>query len=136
MKTMITALVAMATSISAWASHQHNAACPVNCPEMIKIAAPASVTDARMDQLKNLSEDRQSMFRYTQVMQNLLAGVEKQKHLEAIADLEAENAYNNLMAGIFDHLEQEKLADQMEDLNASKRFEDMMSTIFAVTAKK
>ncbi len=133
----MTALVALATSISASASHNHNAACKVNCPENVTLKAtvPAGF-EGKMADLTNVSEDRKSMIRYTKAMQNMLAGVEKQKHLEAIENLEAENAYNNLMAGMLDNIEQQKLDDQIEDLSAGKRFEDMMSKIFAETAKK
>ncbi len=137
MKTMFIALVALATSINASASHHHNAACPVNCPENVTLKATVpSGYDSRMAELNSASEDRKSMIRYTKAMQNLLAAVEKQKHLNAIENLEAENAYNNLMAGILNNIEQQKLDDQMEDLSAAKRFEDLMSTIFAETAMK
>ncbi|MCU0389365.1 MAG: hypothetical protein MUE71_12230 [Chitinophagaceae bacterium] len=137
MKTMMTAVVAMAMTMNAWASHQHSAACLVNCPEDVKVAAIAPVgPDSRMASLKNASEDRQSMLRYTKVMQNMLAGIETQKHLNAIIDLEAENAYHNMMALMLENMEQQKLADQIEDLNAGKRYEDMMNAIFAETAKK
>jgi hypothetical protein len=137
MKTMFIALVALATSMSASASHTHNAVCPVNCPENVTLKAtvPAGY-EGKMAAMTSASDDRKSMIRYTKAMQNMLAEVEKQKHLNAIENLVAENAYNNLMAGMLDNMEQQKLDDQLEDLSAGKRFEDMMSILFAETAKK
>ena len=136
MKTMFTALVAMAMSFSAWASHQHNAACPVNGPENVKAAPALAGPDARKAMLENASENRKSMNRYTRAMQNMLAGVERQKHLDAIGNLEAENAYNNLMADMLTMVEDAKFADQLEDLNAGRRYDDMMGVIISGIAKK
>lgn len=138
MKTIITALVVMATTISASANHMHNAACKINCPENVTLKAtlPSAGYDVKMAELTSASEDRKSMIRFGNTMQYLLAEVEKQKYLNAIENLKAENAFNNLMATTLDKMEQQKLDDQLEDLSAGKRYEDLMNSILAETAKK
>ncbi len=137
MKTMITALVAMAMSYNASAGHLHNAECPVNCPNKTFISAPVSKSfDQAAAELKSRSEDRNSLLRYAQTMQQTLMHIEKQKLQDAIENLEAEQAYNNLMAGLLSQVEHQKLADQLEDLSAANRFQHLMAKIFADTVAK
>jgi hypothetical protein len=63
-------------------------------------------------------------------MQAALSTINKQKHLDAIENIESENAYHQLMADMIQGLEEQKLADQIEDLSAAKRFENLMLSVF------
>jgi hypothetical protein len=128
MKTMFIALVAMATSMSASASHEHKAECPENCPEAIKAEKPVSKSyDQKIADINQAAEDKVSMLLFRQTMQTILGTIEKQKLQFAIENLDAENAYNRLMTSMLQTLEQEKLADQIEDISATNRFEQMMA---------
>lgn len=127
MKTIITALVATALSFNASASHQHTAACPANCPEAIISVKPVSKSyDQKVAEMKLAAEDKVSRLHYQQTMQNTLSALAKQKHQNAIENLEAENSFNKMMAHTLETIEQQKLNDQLEDVEAGYRFEQMM----------
>lgn len=127
MKTIITALVATALSFNASASHLHTAACPANCPEMVTAGKTVSKSyEQKVAEMKLAAEDKVSMLHYRQTMQNTLSAVEKQKHQNAIENLEAEKAFNKMMANTLETIEQQKLNDQLEDVEAGYRFEQMM----------
>lgn len=135
MKTIMTALVALAFNYSASANHLHTGDCKVNCPVDTKIAAPASKSyEQKLAEIKLASEDKLSYLNYNQTMQRTLNLVALQKHQNAIANIEAENAYNKMMVTILGNLEQQKVADQIEDMAAGQRFETLMSNLLSQTA--
>jgi predicted transcriptional regulator len=135
MKTIITALVVMATTISASANHSHNAACPVNCPEKVLALMPAGKSfDQKMAELTLANEEKVSQLNFSRIMKSALNKVESEKHFNAIENLEAENGFNVLMAATLEKVEQEKLADQLEDISAEQRFEQLMSKVIVSIA--
>jgi hypothetical protein len=137
MKTIMTALVVMATTISASANHTHNAACPVNCPEKVMALMPAGKSyDQKMAEINLASEDKLSQLNFTRMMKSALNQVESQKHQNAIENLEAENAYNLLMSVSLAKVEEEKMNDQLEDLSAEQRFEQLMGRTLANIASR
>lgn len=127
MKKIIIAFVAMATTTAASASHNHTAACKVNCPENVLAVAPSVKSfDQKMAELTLASENKAGELNFSRVMQNALNQVEAERHMQAIENLQAETAYNQLMATTLGRIEEEKLADQLEDLSAEQRFEQLM----------
>jgi hypothetical protein len=132
MKTIMTALVALAFNYAATSKHLHNENCKVNCPESTFISAPTPVNPTyRSVLIKNASEEKTAKVQYSRTMQNAINTVNLQKHQEAIKDLAAANSYNNLMAQTLLIIEDEKLNDQLEDLEALQRYENLMVTIFS-----
>ena len=137
MKTIMTALVAMALSLNASASHEHKAECPKNCPEAIKAEKPVSKSyDQKIADIKQAADDKVSMLHFRQTMQSTLGTIEKQKLQFAIENLEAKNAYNRLMTSMLQTVEQQKSVDQIEDISATNRFEQIMAqTLYNLTAR-
>jgi hypothetical protein len=132
MKTIMTALVVMATTISASANHTHNAECKVNCPEKVVALMPTAKSyDQKMSEVKLAAEDKVSQLNFTRIMQSALNQLESAKHQNAIENLEAENAYNLLMATTLEKVEEEKMTDQLEDISAEQRFEQLMGRTMA-----
>jgi hypothetical protein len=127
--------VAIAITSTASATHHHQAGCPSNCSDkMAAVPSSAKSFEQKVADLKNVAAEKTSLINYNRSMQQTLNLVAKQKHEEAIANIESENAYNNLMAGIITEIEQHKVENQLEDLNAAERFSNMMQSIFTETA--
>ncbi len=127
MKTLFTALVAIAITSSASANHSHNATCPNGCTAKIEaVSAPASGMSQKANDLKNAAENKSGLIHYNQTMQSALSQVEMQKHFDALENIAGENAYHNLMATVMNTLENEKLDSQLDDLAAAQRFENLM----------
>lgn len=134
MKTILTVLVALVLNYSASANHLHGGHCTVNCPESKSVTAPASKNyEQKLIEVKLASEDKLSRLNYNQTMQRALSIIAKQKHLNAIANLEAENTFTHLMVNTLSKVEEQKVAEQIEDLAAQQRFESLMGYIFYST---
>jgi len=133
----MTALVVMATTISASANHTHNAVCLVNCPEKVVALMPTAKSyDQKMADIKLAAEDKLSQLNFIRVMQSTLNQLETAKHQNVLENLEAENAYNLLMATTLGKVEEEKMADQLEDISAEQRFEQLMGRTIANIAAR
>jgi len=132
MKKIMTALVVMATTISASANHTHNAVCPVNCPEKVMALMPTAKSyDQKISEIKLAAEDKVSQLNFIRVMKSALNQLESEKHRNALENLEAENAYNLLMATTLGKVEDDKMTHQLEDISAEQRFEQLMSRTMA-----
>jgi hypothetical protein len=137
MKTLFTAIVAIAIGTTASATHLHHDDCPANCSaKTASVSSTSKSYDQKVADLKNAADEKAGLMNYNRSMQFALNQVAKQKHIDAIANIESEGAYNNLMSGVISNLEQQKVAEQMEDLTAEQRFANMMHSIFTEAALK
>ena len=137
MKTLFTAIVALAITSTASATHNHNSGCPSNCSEKVAASTtPVKSYDRKIADLKNVAEEKAGLINYNRAMQLTLNQLNMQKHLDAIANIESETSYDNLMSGVITNLEQQKLDDQMNDLTAAHRYEQVIQTIFTEVAAK
>ncbi len=137
MKTLCTALVSIAISASASATHLHHGDCPANCSaKTASVSSTSKNYDQKVADLKNVADEKAGVINYNRTMQFTLNQLEKQKHMDAIANIESEGAYNNLMSVVIGSMEQQKAEEQIEDLTAEQRFANMMHAIFTETASK
>ncbi len=137
MKTLFTAIVALAITTTASATHHHSAGCPSNCSAKVEsVTTSTKGYDQKLADLKNVAEEKAGLINYNRTMQITLNQLVIQKHLDAIANIESETAYDNLMSGVITNLEQQKFDDQMNDLTAAHRYEQVMQSIFTEVATK
>ena len=137
MKSLFSAILAIAVSASASATHHHSNDCPKDCAVNASAIAPVTKSyDKKVAELKDVVENKTGMLNYNKTMQATLNTINIQKHLVAIENLESENAFNSLMANLVQNIDQQKLTDQLEDLSAAQRFEDLMVSICIETASK
>ncbi|HSK12882.1 MAG TPA: hypothetical protein VK907_06675 [Phnomibacter sp.] len=151
MKTIITSIVALATTLSTMST-------PVNSigelpgNEKLSKDSPAAITKvagpsasfasekeslhSKMTRLTNKSDDLKGRYAYDKVMADMLTKIEMERHLDALEDLKAENAYSNLMNKMLIGIENEKFEDQLQDLAAYDHFQQLMQTILAQTATR
>lgn len=133
MKTILSALVALTVSATAFASNKHSEKCPANCDKAhaftATVAPAAPSTTMRAYLVSEAAAENLSTLNYTLGVQSTLHKLEEEKLREALADLSAMQAYNKLMHGTLTRFTEEKKADMLEDIAAEERYEKLMSSM-------
>lgn len=144
MKTIITSLVVLTTTISSFANPS-SSGCPENCSvkhlnpvagtewnaksSAVSFSVESETSSVKIARLNYAKDDLKSMYSYRQAMQNMLHKMEVEKLTDAMEDLGAENAYSTLMVNLLAKNESDKLDNTIEDMQAMANYSNLMEKI-------